>query len=562
MRRHLAALAVLVGIAVVAGFAPPASAQTVTYVAPVSGHVVDPFRPPDTPYGSGNRGLEYETTEGGNAVASAPGRVTFAGTVGGSHHVVVQHADGVRTSYSFLRDHTVRAGQTIGQSERVGTTGTSFHFGARIGDAYVDPAILLASGPARVHLVPDGEFVEPGASDDRWALVSIVKDSLGRVSQSAFRWVASRGGDVAAALQALAHGAIDLAKLAAGTASTQMRALAAHLVTLLDEIVNLGQLAGPFASLAAALADIVQAFLEACTPKSHPVPPMRGAGQRVAVFIAGLGSRSSGRDDEANLSHAFGAVGRLGYAAEHVYDFSYRGGRDRAPYDAADTTGDLRDRARDLRDLLDQIARDHPGVPVDLIAHSQGGLIAREALAHDYDGPPPLLPTVAHLVTLGTPHHGADAATAAAWLRWSANGRAIRALAEKFHTSFDLTGPGVAQLAETSDFIRDLNRRALRSGVAYTSIGAAADAVAPAVRTRLAGARNVLVNSGNIITSHSGLHSSEEAHRELQLALADAPPTCRSLDETAAMALTSAAIAEFENAVGTAAAASSFSAHP
>ena len=63
-----------------------------------------------TPYGAGNRGLEYSTTPGGPAHASAPGRVTFAGQVGGQLHVVVQHADGVRTSYSFLRTIAVRAG--------------------------------------------------------------------------------------------------------------------------------------------------------------------------------------------------------------------------------------------------------------------------------------------------------------------------------------------------------------------------------------------------------------------------------------------------------------------
>lgn len=560
MRRSVAALAVAVVTAVLAGFAPPAFASaTVTYADPVSGEVVDPFRPPKTPYGSGNRGLEYATADGSGARAAAAGRVTFAGTVGGARHVVIQHADGVRTSYSFLRTHSVRVGQTLRQSDAVGTTGTSFHFGARIGDAYVDPAILLESGPARVHLVPDGEFTEAGSAQDHWALASIVRDALGSIGRGAFDWVSARGGDVAFAFHALASGAIDLAQLAAGTASAQMRALAAHVITLLDVVVNLGQLAGPLASLAAALADILQAFVEACTPKAHPVPSMPDKERRVVVFVAGLGSHSAGPADDDNLSHAFGAVQHLGYAPANVYDFSYRGGR--SAYAPADTTGDLRARARDLRALLAQIAADHPGSAVDLVAHSQGGLIAREALAHDYDADH-RLPRVAHLVTLGTPHHGADAATAHAWLRWSAHGRAIRRLAERFHKPFDLTGPGVAQLAETSEFIRTLNARPLRAGVGYTSIGAAADTVAPAVRTRLAGASNVLVHSGNAFTAHSGLHGSEAARREVQLALADAPPTCRSLDETAAMAFTSAAIAEFEDAVGKAAAVSGVAAGP
>src|SRR3569623_59662 len=148
VRRFAAALAVAIAIAVLAGFAPPASAAPVTYVAPVSGPVVDPFRPPSTQYGAGNRGLKYKTSPGDGVRASAPGRVTFAGQVGGELHVVIQHSDGVRTSYSFLQSIGVRAGQTLRQGDAVGTTKDSFHFGARIGDAYVDPAILIASGPS------------------------------------------------------------------------------------------------------------------------------------------------------------------------------------------------------------------------------------------------------------------------------------------------------------------------------------------------------------------------------------------------------------------------------
>ncbi|HUR76776.1 MAG TPA: peptidoglycan DD-metalloendopeptidase family protein [Acidimicrobiales bacterium] len=628
MRRSFTVLAVLVVTAVFAGFAPPAAAsEPVTYVEPVSGRVVDPFRPPSTAYGSGNRGLEYSTAEGSGARASAPGRVTFAGNVGGERHVVLQHADGVRTSYSFLRTIEVRVGQTLRQSDPVGTTKTSFHFGARIGDAYVDPAILLESGPARVHLIADGEFSDAGASDDdgapraqpggdgefgdggasdgdgaqraqlrpdggfseagvsdggggpagehfgrprgfteagasndRWAMLSIVNEALGTVTQETWEWARARGGIIAEAAQALTSRAIDFAQLAAGTADAQMRATADHLITILDEVVNLGEAAGPFAALAAALADILQAWSEPCTAADQPTPKMDRPPDRIAVFVAGLGSHSDGSGDPGNLSHAFHAVDELGYASDNVYDFSYRGGRHPTAYDQADTTGDLRERARDLRALLDEISRLHPGASVDLIAHSQGGLIAREALARSYDDASRALPPIGHVVTLGTPHHGADAATANAWLRWTANGRAIRRLARKYHKAFDLTGPGVAQLAETSDFIRNLNRRPLRDGIAYTSIGAASDAIAPAVRTRLAGASNVLVDSGNLVTSHSGLHDSDAARRELQLALADEPPTCRTVFDSADAAFTSATIAAFEDAAGKTAAVSSFTA--
>ncbi len=119
----------------------------------MEGVIVDPFRPPAHPGAPGNRGLEYATRPGSAVRAAAAGIVTFAGRVGSGRHVTVAHADGVRTSYSFLRSVAVRTGQSVGSGGVLGTTGASFHFGARIAEAYVDPAVLLGiGGPAR--LVP------------------------------------------------------------------------------------------------------------------------------------------------------------------------------------------------------------------------------------------------------------------------------------------------------------------------------------------------------------------------------------------------------------------------
>jgi murein DD-endopeptidase MepM/ murein hydrolase activator NlpD len=52
---------------------------------------------------------------------------------------------------------SVRRGQRVAADQVVGRAGPSLHFGARIGDAYVDPLRLLAAGRRRVRLVPDTE---------------------------------------------------------------------------------------------------------------------------------------------------------------------------------------------------------------------------------------------------------------------------------------------------------------------------------------------------------------------------------------------------------------------
>lgn len=136
--------------------APPAPG-VVVYRAPTDAPVIDTFRPPAHIGGRGNRGLEYATRPGSAIRAAAPGRVTFAGRVGAGLHVTVSHPDGVRTSYSFLRSVAVGASQRVTSGQLLGTAGASFHFGARIGEAYVDPAVLLGSTRS-ARLVPVSRF--------------------------------------------------------------------------------------------------------------------------------------------------------------------------------------------------------------------------------------------------------------------------------------------------------------------------------------------------------------------------------------------------------------------
>lgn len=135
----------------------------VAYQAPVSGVVTDPFRPPATPYGPGNRGLEHATEPGDPVRAAAAGRVTFAGPVAGTLHVTVLHADRARTTYSGLATVAVDAGDEVAAGEALGTSGATLLWTLRLGEAYLDPAVALAaSGTGRVRLVPAREGLGGG----------------------------------------------------------------------------------------------------------------------------------------------------------------------------------------------------------------------------------------------------------------------------------------------------------------------------------------------------------------------------------------------------------------
>jgi murein DD-endopeptidase MepM/ murein hydrolase activator NlpD len=136
--------------------AEPVPGAVPTFEPPVDAPVIDRFRAPEHPYGPGNRGWEYDTEPGAVVLAAGAGVVSFAGQVGGPLHVTVAHGGGLRTTYSFLSSVEVAAGARIARGERVGTADDTFHFGARLGDRYIDPAVLFRPGGLveRARLVP------------------------------------------------------------------------------------------------------------------------------------------------------------------------------------------------------------------------------------------------------------------------------------------------------------------------------------------------------------------------------------------------------------------------
>lgn len=165
MRRALASVStsvllvavLLVGLLIAP--APPAAAvrrpHPPRYRPPVDAPVRDPFRPPACRFCAGNRGFEYATEPGDEVRAAAAGVVSFAGQVGGELFVVVDHPDGLRTTYGRLAAVAVGRGAAVAQGRAVGAAGpgTTF-FGVRRGEEYLDPALVLGGAVAVPRLVP------------------------------------------------------------------------------------------------------------------------------------------------------------------------------------------------------------------------------------------------------------------------------------------------------------------------------------------------------------------------------------------------------------------------
>src|SRR5262249_44042671 len=158
---------------------------------------------------------------------------------------------------------------------------------------------------------------------------------------------------------------------------------------------------------------------------------------------------------------------------------------------------------------LRAMQRDAPGREVDLIAHSQGGVVVDEFLKHVYRPGDPTLPPIGTVVTLSSPHQGAPLATAAESIRSTPLGLPL--LDELgAHLRPPPNAPAVRDLSERSPLMRTLRRTPLPDHVDFTTIGATEDVVVPADHIGLDGARQTVVPV-EALSEHSAITKDPDA---------------------------------------------------
>lgn len=486
------------------------------WLRPVDGRVVRPFVEPRSRYGAGHRGVDFATAPGTPVRAANAGEVTFAGSVAGSLHVVVAHGSGLRTSSSFLTSVAVRRGQQVDRGTVLGTAGGGtgehagvLHFGLRVGDRYVDPMVLFAPADLTrlIRLVPADTPAQRGIDPpalERRALADALHLPRGIPGVES----ADDGSGVLEAAGAVLGGAAELATAPVrvpaelmGTGASWMWRRAMELPPVADGL---------------AAADRLRAWLESrddCVGETSSPPGGKGSGH-LAVTVAGINSATNAKTGSALAIDAR----RLGYQAGEVRSFSYA--PDGGAYDRAQTWQDIRDSARMLGRQLRALQREQPGREVDLIAHSQGGVVVAEFLVHQYDAADPSLPPLGTVVTLAAPLQGAPAATAAARVRESASGR--RALGAVDRVGGGALPPSDAtatrQLAEGSSLVRGIVGDSWPEQMDLTSIGGTDDIVVPADHAALPGGRSVTVDPAGV-SDHTSILKDPKALDAVRLAL-------------------------------------------
>lgn len=509
--RSIPLLAALLAVAPVAGadepplvWSPPVRAEPSRRFAPGTG----PFEV------SGHAGVDYDVPPGTPVAAAGDGTVAFVGQVAGATFVVLAHGGGVRTTYGQLATATVRCHDSVRRGDVVGTAGGGgmhdhpdgvLHFGLRIDGRPADPLQLFAPPDLTqvVRLVP---------TRDTWAYVG---------GATAERRLAAAWFAPPLTRPAWLYGAGD-----GGSGVGRVLGAAASLVG--DGVTIAAGLPVDAASLGAALAWEVGAGVGDwwdlrgdCTVISPGGSSPGGAapGHRVVV-VAGVNSSTRPDGSTASLDPQ-----ALGYAPADVTWFSYA--EDGGAYERADTHVGPAAAATRLADQLRPLAGSRAGSPVDLIGHSQGGVVVEGFLKEHYAGHEADFPPIGRVVTLAAPHRGTPLGRLA--------GRVVAAPgADAAARLLGFPGPGApttTQLAEGSGYIERLRQRPLPAGVDVTTIGATGDWLVTADQTRLDGADHVVVDPAGVWSDHRRVLDDPEAVGALRLALAGAPPPCRSLPE-------------------------------
>jgi hypothetical protein len=522
----------IVSIVLLAALGPSVTASAAPssqWVRPVAGAVVRPFDAPRSRFGAGHLGVDLAAAPGTAVHAAGPGVVSFAGSVAGGLHVVVAHAGDLRTSYSFLASIAVRRGERVAPGDVVGATGgsapghdgTVVHFGLRSGDTYVDPMLLLQPIDLAtvVHLAPttDPPRAASGTSERRGLVAGLVHRA-GAVVHAAGTVLAA-GGRVAGT--ALADGRDAL--VAAGSGIRRFAA-------------------SRFPMQAAVARGLATWWAQRGHCDAHaPAADGTGGSNHRVMIVAGIDSSiTNGGPSSALPAH------KLGYAASEVSYFSYA--PDGGDYAAADTEGSLVTAARRLGAQLRALQRREPGREVDLLGHSQGGVVVEEFLTHVYNPSDPSYPPLGTAVAMASPLSGATGATVFDRLRRSSAGREALNAAR----AAGLPNPNaesVAELSKHSNFMRAQAETRLPAMVQLTTIGAAQDVVAPAGDTAKRGAqRYTAIPNG--LNGHSSIVTDASALRAARAALEGRPLPCQSLASTLTGEILSTAIATAEQRIG------------
>lgn len=527
------------------------------WTRPVPGRVIEAFKNPKSRYGAGHRGVDFAAAPGTQVRAPRDGVVVYAGSVAGTLHVVIDHGQGIRTSVSFLATISVREGARIARGAVVGTAGAVgpaheigvLHFGVRVRETYIDPMALFRTVDLAevIRLVPVEHQPDPAGlptrSGETRSLAATLHLPMGipgiSPDPAPNLWDQATGylWDQTPAPIKIGLGNLAWSASTAWDGSGQFLELVIAHSPVRPVIEDLRSVAGRFWAY--------YKTRDGCTEKAAAVAGPGGGGSGHRLMAVGGINSSTNRTTGVSVALDTKA---LGYDTADVNYYSYAA--DGGPYQATDTYGNLVTKAEQLRDQLRELQREEPGREVDLVAHSQGGVVIDAFLQLVYDPADPTLPPLGTVATLSSPHLGAPAATVGTKLRAGDTGRRLLELTESLTGAIPPSnGVSTRQLAEESRLMKRLWAKPLPDQIELTSIAAQQDVVVPGPSTEAPGARLITVDPDGLM-DHSEVVSDPAAMRTVRLILEQRPPECVGWAQGLRGAIQPVAIRRFELTLG------------
>jgi hypothetical protein len=342
------------------------------------------------------------------------------------------------------------------------------------------------------------------------------------------------------ATTALAGDALDELSASAHVMVTSLRSLAAGAASALAR-TPAGQIALDLVAIGRRFADTVGAD---CS--DAPEADGTGGSAHRVMVVAGIDSSGAAWDRGPTVGLDVAALGYHQDEGEVRY-FSYAddGGR----YSADDTHRPIVESAALLAAQLQRMQREQPGREVDLVAHSQGGVVVDVFLAVFYRAGDRSYPPLGNVVTLSSPHEGAPLASVAQQVRAIRKGKAALDAIEHVLPLPHTDSPAVRDLVEGSSVIREVQERGVLDHFDYTTIGATEDFVVPATNISLPGATET-VAAVDDLNEHSAIVRAPEALKAVRAALEGRPPPCVGLLTALRSAVNPVLISRFEHTVG------------
>jgi hypothetical protein len=228
----------------------------------------------------------------------------------------------------------------------------------------------------------------------------------------------------------------------------------------------------------------------------------------LVIAVGGLGSSRRRRND-GSVTASFDFEWRVwGYRRDNVEFFSYD--EKSETYQAEDTTDDLHEKARMLGEQIKEDARTHPGQPVDLVGHSQGGVVISIFLQEVYRGHESEFPPIEHVVTLASPLRGTPTADVAISAR---RHPIVGFLGRRATDAFHAGGESMEQLSEHSKTVLDLWKKPVPHRVQFLAIGGLEDWFVPSPSTEVGdGGTSIVVATGDLGNAHRAILQDNDAN--------------------------------------------------